>query len=235
MAQHRTCLRARTGWRAMGPAFGAMLLVSACAAKVGPSETARATDIPVFDGSETFLAKTSPLPQWTAVVARYDQAMKSRDRVPAEWRRLVKEISGLGLRAKIERVNAEINRYPYVSSTQNWGRPDYWETPFEFLAKNGQCQDYAATKYFLLRAAGVPASDLRIVVVQDSEAQLAHAVVVVDPYGEALLLDNQITNVVPLTVAHRYTPLYALNEEGWWAFKAQPRAPWLARYAQASN
>jgi len=229
------CLRLWSSWRAVVPACAALLLVSACAGKAGLSGTAGPIYAPVFDGSETFVAKTSPVPQWTAVMARHDRELKSRDSIPAEWRRLVKELNGLSLRDKIERVNAEINRYRYVPSALNWGRPDYWETPFEFLAKNGQCQDYAATKYFLLRAAGVPANDLRVVVVQDSQAQLAHAVVVVDPYGEALLLDNQITEVVPLVVAHRYTPLYALNEEGWWVLKARPRAPWLGRYAQAGN
>lgn len=189
---------------------------------------------PVFGHSETFVSGTPPVPQWTAAVARYDAALRSPDAVPAEWHQLLRKLRGLTLRQKIERVNAEINRHPYVASEENWGRPDYWETPFEFLTRSGQCQDYAATKYFLLRAAGVPASDLQVVVVHDSETRLDHAVVIVHPHGEALLLDNQIQRVIPFAATRRYAPLYALNEDGWWVFKAPPRMPFSARIALAS-
>src|SRR5436309_645079 len=56
---------------------------------------------------------------------------------------------------------------------------NYWETPFEFIRKNGQCQDYATTKFLLLRAAGVPNDAMRLVVVHDIERDLDHAVLVV--------------------------------------------------------
>ncbi len=203
-------------------AAGALLLVSACANTAATGQVTPGIQQSAFDGSETFLAKASPLPQWTAAIERHHEALQAGNAVPAEWRRLVNELKDLNLNQKIRRVNAEINRHPYVSSDTNWGRPDYWETPFEFLTKSGQCQDYATTKYFLLRAAGVPADDLRIVIVQDSETQLAHAVVIVEPQGAALLLDNQITRVVPFATARRYQPLYAVNEDGWWLLKTQP-------------
>ncbi len=230
MTRHRTCVGLGRCWRALLSAAGALLLLSACA---GTGPDPRIAQAPVFDHSETFVSNTAPVPQWTDVVARYDAALQSPDQVPAEWQHLVAKMRGFGMKQKIERVNAEINRYPYVASEQNWGRPDYWETPFEFLANAGQCQDYAATKYFLLRAAGVPADDLQVVVVRDSETRLDHAVVIVDPHGEALLLDNQIKHVAPFASAHRYTPLYALNETGWWVFKARATASWPVRFAQA--
>jgi len=224
---HRTCLGLVGRWRTLLSAAGALVLVSACTAPgVGPTTA--------FDTSETFVSKTAPVPQWTAVVARYDEESRLPAAIPAEWQRLVRNLRGLSVAQQVERVNAEINRHPYVASEQNWGRPDYWETPFEFLEKNGQCQDYAATKYFLLRAAGVPASELQVVVVHDSETRLDHAVVIADPHGAALLLDNQIQHVVPFATAHRYAPLYALNEDGWWVFKGRQTAPSGARYAEAN-
>ena len=211
-----------------------MLLVSGCAGTEPSRETAPASQVQSLDESETFVSTATPVPQWTDAVARYDQALKSEAGVPAEWHQLVNKLHALTLRQKIERVNTEINRHPYVASEENWGRPDYWETPFEFLTKHGQCQDYAVTKYFLLRAAGVPARDLQVVVVHDAETRLDHAVVVVNPHGEALLLDNQIKHVVPFATARRYAPIYALNEDGWWVFKARPTARWPVRFAQVS-
>lgn len=127
--------------------------------------------------------------------------------------------SDLNFPEKVERANAETNLYPYTPSEQNWGRSDYWESPAEFLKRSGQCQDYAVTKYFLLRAAGVPSEEMRIVVVQDMQTQLAHAVLVANHDGESLLLDNQIPRVTPFESIDRYRPLYALNEQGWWLFK----------------
>jgi predicted transglutaminase-like cysteine proteinase len=233
MRQHGTLLR----WRRFDPrwlvAIGALLALGACAAGTTAAEP-RIAQASAFDGSETFLASTSPVPQWAAVIERYDRTLRSPAAVPAEWHRLVNGLSGLDLAQKIERANIEINRHPYVPSARNWGRPDYWETPFEFLAKNGQCQDYAIAKYFLLRAAGVPTNALRVVIVQDTESRSAHAVVVVDPQGQALMLDNQITGIVPFATADRYQPLYALNEDGWWVFRARTAPVWPARYAQAA-
>lgn len=222
-------------FRSAIPVLGATLLLGACSVTSPSREPGSAARTALFDGTETFLPDLSPLPQWTAVLARYDRALRSGALAPVEWSRLVAELSGLGFRKKIERANAGINRYPYVPSQLNWGRPDYWETPAEFLVKYGQCQDYAVTKYFLLRAAGVPADRLRVVVVRDLRTRSAHAVLVTDPHGERLLLDNQIRRVVPFATVHRYQPLYALNEEGWWLFKARPAPGSNHHFAQMTD
>src|SRR5438046_1710044 len=79
---------------------------------------------------------------------------------------------------KIDAVNSMVNRYPYIPSAANWSEPNHWETPFEFLARSGQCQDYAIAKFMLLRAAGVPNELLRVVVLRDRRLGLDHAVTV---------------------------------------------------------
>ncbi len=145
---------------------------------------------------------------------------------PAEWGALVAALKGLDLRAKLDRVNAAINRHPYVPSYVNWHESNHWETPFEFLAKGGQCQDYAIAKYLLLRAADVPASSLRVVVLRDTRLGLDHAVTVVYVGGEALVLDNQQHDVVPASSLGFYRPYYSINEQGWWLHR-----PASARYA----
>lgn len=145
---------------------------------------------------------------------------------PAEWSALVASLKGLDLRAKLDRVNAAINRHPYVASAVNWHESNHWETPFEFLVKGGQCQDYAIAKYLLLRAAGVPASNLRVVVLRDTRLDLDHAVTVAYVDGEALVLDNQQHEVVPASGLDFYRPYYSINEQGWWLHRATG-----ARYA----
>ncbi|MGB8275771.1 MAG: transglutaminase-like cysteine peptidase [Alphaproteobacteria bacterium] len=180
----------------------------------------------IFGSLEIFSADVKPFHKWTDMMARYREQIRHTAHPcaagewsgcePPEWRGLIDELNGLDFRAKLERVNAEINRHPYVRSIDNWGLPNYWETPFEFLRTGGQCQDYAIAKYLLLRASGVPEDQLRLVVVRDMNLQLDHAVVVAYAEGDALLLDNQIPQVVPVSLVRHYRPYYSINEEGWW-------------------
>ena len=200
----------------------------------------------IFGNIEIYSPDVAPFWKWTTMLARYHDELRHARHVcrdgewsgaysaevgyeggcePAEWRDLVNELRGLDLRAKLDRVNAEINRHPYVRSIDNWGDPNHWETPFEFLKVGGQCQDYAITKYLLLRAAGVDEDDLRVVVVRDMNLQLDHAILVVFADGGALVLDNQIARVVPATLIHHYRPYYSINEAGWWRHIPVRREP----------
>ncbi len=141
---------------------------------------------------------------------------------PPEWHRLVDLLTPLELHEKLDAVNKLLNRYPYIPSAANWHEPNHWETPFEFLAKSGQCQDYAIAKFMLLRAAGVPNELLRVVVLRDRRLNLDHAVMIAYVDGEALMLDNQIPDVVPVAGIHHYQPYYSINETGWWLHDPNP-------------
>lgn len=192
---------------------------------------------PLFGTREIFSRDLSAFYKWTGMLARF-RAERQRAAeacapqapdacAPAAWRELVRELEPLPLRAKIERANAAVNRYPYVPSMRNWGEANHWETPFEFFRKSGQCQDYAIAKYLLLRAAGVPADRLRIVVLHDARLGLDHAVTVAYVGEEALMLDNQLRDVVPVESIGYYQPYYSINEQGWWLHRGPS-----ARYAQ---
>jgi predicted transglutaminase-like cysteine proteinase len=98
----------------------------------------------------------------------------------------------------------------------NWHVPDYWETPGEFLARGGECKDYAVIKYYSLVRLGFSPDDLRIVVLNDTNINAFHAVLAVRLDGGVWLLDNQLQQVVPMDVAVQYAPIYSLNEHGWW-------------------
>ncbi len=179
----------------------------------------------LFNTQENFHGDTSPFKQWTDMVGRANAEFAAapvacNDRRPEcainEWSRLVAQLSPLSLRDKVIRANAVLNSVPYVLSTRNWGRPMYWEAPLEFLAYGGQCQDYAIAKYMALRQAGVPADQMRIVVLRATARGEDHAVLVVNVDGEALMLDNMRTSVVTTNAEASYRPYYSINEIGWW-------------------
>lgn len=178
-----------------------------------------------------------PMRRWDKVITRFSQQKQLRDAAscsgavgancPAEiWQQLVAELRILPLRPRVEKVNDIFNRVPYVPAEVNWHDVAYWETPYEFLARGGQCQDYAIAKYLALLESGVPEKDLRFVVVHDNEAQLDHAITVVDVDGVAVALDNQMAAVVPTrSLVQRYSPYYALNDRGWWSYRSPDAMP----------
>jgi predicted transglutaminase-like cysteine proteinase len=179
----------------------------------------------IFGAREIYSPDLSAFVKWTGMLERFAREEREEppcapgsvaDCAPAEWRALLDAVAGLDLKTKLERVNAAINQHPYVPSMRNWGESNRWETPFEFLRRGGQCQDYAIAKYLLLRAAGVPAAQLRIVVLHDTRLDLDHAVTVAYIDGRVLMLDNQFPSVVPADSVLHYQPYYSINEEGWW-------------------
>ena len=181
---------------------------------------------PLFGSREVYAQSTWRFKQWTDMLVRSDAEFEDAQHVctslsdthcvPAEWQALLDQLRGLDLRQQIALVNEAMNRHPYVPTMQNWHQSMYWETAFEFLRYGGQCQDYAIAKYLLLRAAGVPVDQMRMVVLRDTAINLDHAVLAVYVDGEAQLLDNLRHDIVPASSVSEYRPYYSINENGWW-------------------
>lgn len=136
-------------------------------------------------------------------------------------RALVAKLSHETPAAQLATVNAAVNRVAYVEDRANYGADDYWASIDEFLARGGDCEDFATAKYMLLRRAGVPAEAMRVVVVRDIELGSSHAVLAVTIGGEAYVLDNQAADVKPASAVARYRPVYSINETGWWLHMPQ--------------
>lgn len=156
----------------------------------------------------------------TVVLAGEGRASCADDRrcVPAEWTAF---LDGLRAKPSLEQMAAVdrwVNARPYVEDRVNWGVADYWETPGEFLTHGGDCEDYAVTKYFSLTRLGFPAEDLRLVIVNDRVLRAFHAVLAVRIDGQTWVLDNQAAEPEPFAQATRYTPIYALNQQGFWIY-----------------
>jgi predicted transglutaminase-like cysteine proteinase len=109
-----------------------------------------------------------------------------------------------------------MNRKRYVIDPTNYGVPDYWASPVQFLHLNGDCEDYAIAKYLALRELGYDDEELRVVVLDDLNLGVAHAVLAVYSDDDVLILDNQIDTVVSANVIRHYRPIYSVNERHWW-------------------
>ncbi len=183
----------------------------------------------LFGTAETRSENLRPFTKWTWMLDRYRTeqpaelapcaeagALKCR---LADWRRFLATLEGKPRGEQILAVNAHLNRVRYFEDLPNYGVPDYWATPREFLTRDGDCEDYAIAKYMSLRTLGFKADELRLVVLQDLNLGVAHAVLVVYHDGKALLLDNQIRQVVETQQVRHYRPLYSINEQAWWLHK----------------
>ena len=122
---------------------------------------------------------------------------------------------------RLATINGAVNRVPYVDDRANYGLEDYWASLDEFLARGGDCEDYAIAKYMLLRRAGVPAEAMRVVVVRDLALSTSHAILAVTVAGRTYILDNQSPTVKPAAQVARYQPVYSINETGWWLHMPQ--------------
>lgn len=132
------------------------------------------------------------------------------------WDAFVEEQTGAEGVALLNAVNDYMNKTPYIIDPVNWGIPDYWATPDEFFLKDGDCEDYAISKYITLKRLGVPMENMRLVILQDENLRVAHAVLSVTLAEETYILDNQIDTVLPHGQILHYRPVYSINETGWW-------------------
>ncbi|MEE9494412.1 MAG: transglutaminase-like cysteine peptidase [Gammaproteobacteria bacterium] len=134
----------------------------------------------------------------------------------ANWQAFLDSIRSLPGRQQIEKVNQYANKKTYILDMDNYGVSDYWAVAKEFLYNGGDCEDYAIVKLFSLRWLDYPVETTRIVVLQDTNLRVAHAILVVAQQDDILILDNQIDQVVSHREIVHYSPVYSINEKHWW-------------------
>ncbi len=147
-------------------------------------------------------------PRYEACLARAEACPSPR---AVAWRDLLRRLADRPRAVQVVEVDRFANALPYRTDPEVWGRSDYWATPFEFLARSGDCEDYAIAKYVSLRLLGVPARDMRLIVLQDTRRDIPHAVLEVRVDGRDLLLDNLSERPRPAETVPYYRPYYAAS------------------------
>lgn len=119
-------------------------------------------------------------------------------------------------RARLETVNREVNAaIRYTTDYAQYTVADRWTPPLATLATGrGDCEDYAIAKYAVLHAAGIPASDLRLLLVRDRAVRQDHAVLAVRDNGRWLVLDNRHLTLTESRMLPQFTPLFSLDHNG---------------------
>jgi predicted transglutaminase-like cysteine proteinase len=181
----------------------------------------------LFGTTEFRAASLAALPEWQRALRQIEaerSAYRACDtdgvcpsRGAGAWRAMIREQAGRSKLEQLRTVNRFLNDWQYIEDSDNYGRRDYWASPLEFFRRSGDCEDYAIAKYVTLREIGFPAEQLRLVVVQDLQRDLAHAVLAVYEGDQVYILDNLTTAVVPQERLTQYVPYYSINETTRWA------------------
>ncbi|HEV3418034.1 MAG TPA: transglutaminase-like cysteine peptidase [Pirellulales bacterium] len=119
-------------------------------------------------------------------------------------------------RIRVGVINRAINlAIEPMSDLAQWGVPDRWSPPLEtFTTGRGDCEDYAIAKYVALTAAGVPAEDVKLVIVRNTAAREDHAVVAVRLDGDWIVLDNRWLTMLADREMSQVVPLFVLDGGG---------------------
>ncbi len=122
------------------------------------------------------------------------------------------------LLGKITAINKAINRLiDYRSDKDIYGVLDYWATPKEILASGkGDCEDFAILKMAALRAVGLPADSMALVVLRDSSRNFYHAVLAISTSSNTYILDNLRDAVLTDRQLPQYQALYSLSMQKAW-------------------
>lgn len=197
---------------------------------LGPAlaSPATAASWSLFGSQEVSNDQLGAFTKWTGMLARHQASAmrplrsgdcKPNPRFPCPGEAMDTLLSTLADKSpltQLRELNLRINEAYYVIDPVNWGVPDYWATPDEFQRRDGDCEDYAIAKYLALRSLGFSPDDMRIVVLQDENLGVAHAILAVRLQDQTYILDNQVNQVLADRVIRHYRPIYSINEQAWW-------------------
>lgn len=187
-----------------------------------------------FDNQTNRIGPASLLADWYEVVQRSETEQAQIEecledetkctKTMKSMRTLILRGRDLKPRQKLSLVNRFINkerRYTRdrrsndASLESHVDQRQHWSTLLDFLKKGGDCEDYATSKYSLLKLLGFKPHELRVLIVIDRTAREHHALTLVknEELGLHLLdSDNAIYRVRPF----HYRYVYSVNEESIW-------------------
>lgn len=211
---------------ALRPSLPYLLCLIALFLLLPPSPVSALASAPsIFHTLEESQGHMEYLPQWLRALERHitqdvaegqcSDASLNKCHLK-NWMSFLAGIKDKPRAQQLEAVNRYANQKSYIIDLDNYSDEDYWAIAKEFLYNGGDCEDFAITKFFSLRWLGYGQDELRLLIVQDTNLRIQHAVLIVFEKGQVLVLDNQSQQVMPQEKILHYVPLYSVNEKQWW-------------------
>ncbi|MHA4838940.1 transglutaminase-like cysteine peptidase [Sphingopyxis sp. MSC1_008] len=139
---------------------------------------------------------------------------------------------GLTEQDLLARVNQWVNReIAYVNDDRNYRQRDFWATAEQTIARGkGDCEDFAILKMQMLRAAGVDAGKMKLVLLRDLAANADHAFLLVQTDAGKVVLDNVTDRLYDGSQSNAVRPVLSFSENRRWvhAYRGSQPSPNLA-------
>ena len=139
---------------------------------------------------------------------------------------------GLNESELLARVNQWVNReIAYVNDDRNYRQRDFWATAEQTIARGkGDCEDFAILKMQMLRAAGVDAERMKLVLLRDLAANADHAFLLVQTDAGKVVLDNVTDRLYDGSQSNAVRPVLSFSENRRWvhAYRGMQPSPNLA-------
>jgi predicted transglutaminase-like cysteine proteinase len=205
-----------------------IVLGLACATAQAQAPAQAAAQPSFFNSTEVESTNLKPFTKWTEALEKYtkETALVQKEQTCTattfttchylQWRKFLGGLVGKDKLTQITEVNTYMNKATYITDETNWGQKDYWESPGEFMAKFGDCEDYAIAKFMSLQLLGFDPNKLRVVAVKDLNLKVGHAILAVYVDDKIYILDNQIGQVVEAKTIRHYEPVFSINQTRWW-------------------
>jgi len=138
---------------------------------------------------------------------------------------LIRSAAGLPEPEILDRVNRFFNsEIRYASDFETWGKPEYWATPSELMDRGqGDCEDFAVSKFFTLKWIGVPEDKLNLIYCRIAPGNRAHVVVgyLSVPDADPLILDSvpDHAHISPASMRADLSLILGFSGQGLWVFK----------------
>ena len=131
---------------------------------------------------------------------------------------LLHDVRGQPRVRQLEIVNHWMNhRLTFASDWEVYGEADHWAPLSESLPRGrGDCEDYAIGKMQLLRAAGVPAKDMYLLLARDLVLRADHALLVVRVDGQYVVLDSNNDLLLTDLEVRDYQPVMSFSGDQSW-------------------
>lgn len=115
--------------------------------------------------------------------------------------------------SKLKIVNRFVNKsITYSEDREIYGTIDKWSLPDETLSRGvGDCEDFAILKMGILSKIGVPKKAMSIIVLQDTQRKLYHAVLAVRTNVGTFILDNAVPTIKKDIDIASYRPLFSVG------------------------
>lgn len=138
------------------------------------------------------------------------------DRRAAEWRNTIDSLVPFGVKGQIAGVHAYLVKAHDASPFARLAKSETWAAPVRFFDSGTGSEDHALARYQAFRHLGFHPGRLRVAWVEDVEAEVHYAVLVVVLGNQSLVLSPRLEQVTTDRMLPHLRPYCSVNEDGLW-------------------